>query len=99
MIKSSWFYVKFKDAEKVSGSVSFPRGNLPPPPACPGAGLLWLPREADEPRSCVCGCFLRLPGSWLKRRLCADSLTLPPASRKASSDLGPAALFRIRRRE
>lgn len=91
MIKSSWFYVKFKYAEKVSGYVLLPRGNLPPPSRLPpGAGLLWLRREADEPRNRDCGCFLRLPGSWLKHRLCADGLTLPPASGKASS--GPSSI-------
>lgn len=57
MIKSSWFYVKFKYAEKVSQYVFFSQGKpvtaLPP---SPGDRLLWLPREANEPRSCVYEC-------------------------------------------
>lgn len=30
MIKSSWFYVKFKYAEKVSQYIFPPKGNMPP---------------------------------------------------------------------
>lgn len=57
MIKSSWFYVKFKYAEKVSQYVFFSLGkaatSLQPSHV---DGLLWLLGEANEPRSFLCDC-------------------------------------------
>lgn len=56
MIKSSWFYVKFKYAEKVSQYVFPPKGNMPPPPAFSLDGLLWLLGEANELGNFICEC-------------------------------------------
>lgn len=58
MIKSSWFYVKFKYAEKVSQYVFSSQGK--PATSLQGSHvveLLWLFREADEPRSFICECL------------------------------------------
>lgn len=73
MIKSSWFYVKFKYAEKVSGTFSpaaFPkgllRGRLQPPSL---EGQLWPPAERTRLRS-FAGEFV-FP--WLDREHCAES--------------------------
>lgn len=58
MIKSSWFYVKFKYAEKVSQYVFFSQGK--PATSLQAShvdGLPWLLREADEPRSFICECI------------------------------------------
>lgn len=56
MIKSSWFYVKFKYAEKVSQYVSFPKGNLPPPLESShltgSSGYL----DVNEPGNFICEC-------------------------------------------
>ena len=66
MIKSSWFYVKFKYAEKVSQYVFFSRGKPATSlQASHVVELLWLFREADEPRSFICervSSALMIPG-------------------------------------
>ena len=55
MIKSSWFYVKFKYAEKVSQYVFSSQGKpVTSFQASHVVELLWLFREADEPRSFIC---------------------------------------------
>lgn len=64
MIKSSWFYVKFKYTDKVSQSVFFSLGK---PASPPGLMLTALPvtLKAKEPGSVKCECVFsgfRIPG-------------------------------------
>lgn len=97
MIKSTWFYVKFKYAEKVSQYVFFSQGK--PATSLQAShvdGLLWLLREADEPRRFFCECVssgLIILGWNEVSILCC--LTLLLTKRKESSNSVPEALFSI----
>lgn len=86
MIRSSWFYVKFKYAEKVSQYVCFcPKGNLPPPLESSHLTGSSGYRGSEWAWKCYLWmCFLWLNDSWTKHSLCACIQTLLLTKRKES---------------